>query len=124
MASAGERTVLCEFLEQGALTGAGEIDPNPGSWPVWHRAWAKTQGLRGGEVIAAREPQASTVVQFFFDYPDVINPLGGGKSLVERMVIRTPDHDNALYNIDAIFPEEVSRREVRVVATKTRLAVA
>jgi Phage head-tail joining protein len=119
MASAGERTCWCEFLVRGDLIGAGEVNPDPATWAVWHDAWAKKRGIRGGEVINAREPQRQTVEEFFFDYPDVMDPIGDGLSLNETMVIR---YKKGLYDIDAVFPDETKRREVRVVATSRRLA--
>jgi Phage head-tail joining protein len=118
--SAGERTCWCEFLEPPAPSDLGEVDPNPQRWPVWSAAFGKKRGLRGGELILARESQAQLTEEFYFDYADVMDPIGDGKKLNERMVIR---FDDEIYDIDGVFAEEGKRREVRVMAIRKRQAV-
>lgn len=120
MPSAGEKSCLCEFLEPPEPSALGEVSPNKATWPVWAIAWGKKRGLRGGELIVARESQAQLTEEFYFDYADVVDPMGDGKSLDERMVIR---FNNELYDIDGVFPEEGKRREVRVMAIRKRQAV-
>lgn len=118
--SAGERTCWCEFLEPPPPSPLGEVSPNKAAWPVWTCAWGKKRGLRGGELILARESQAQLTEEFYFDYDDVMDPLLDGKSLDERMAIRFNDE---IYDIDGVFPEEGKRREVRVMAIKKRQPV-
>lgn len=120
MPSAGEKACWCEFLEPPEPSVLGEVSPNKATWPVWTVAWGKKRGLRGGELIVARESQAQLTEEFYFDYADVVDPMSDGKSLDERMVIR---YNNELYDIDGVFPEEGKRREVRVMAIRKKQAV-
>jgi hypothetical protein len=122
--SAGERTCYCEFLEPPPPSGLGEVSPDVSTWPVWHAAWGKKRGLRGGELNLARESQAQITEEFYFDYADVVDPLGDGKRLIEQMVIRFDDGVSVwLYDVDGVFEDTTRRQEVRVMAISKRMAV-
>lgn len=124
MPSAGERTCLCEFLEPPGPSDLGEVNADPTTWPKWHEAWGKKRGLRGGELTLARESQAQLTEEFYFNWADVMDPIGDGKCLNERMVIRYEDgFVGQLFDIDGVFEESTKRQEVRVMAIRKRMAV-
>jgi hypothetical protein len=125
MAAAGDRTLFCEFLEAPPRSGLGEGETDISEWTVWAEAWGKKLGLRGGELQLARETQEQETEDFWFDYGDLIDPNGDGRSVASRMVIRvdTGLREGQLYDIDGIFPDEVKRQEVRIRAIRKRLPV-
>lgn len=125
MPSSGERTCFCEFLEPPPSSPLGEVSPDPAVWPKWHEAWGKKRGLRGGELVLARESQAQLTEEFYFEWSDVMDPIGDGKRLNSRMVIRYEDglEGGQLFDIDGVFEESTKRKEVRVMAIRKRQAV-
>jgi hypothetical protein len=125
MAAAGDRTSFCEFLKPLTRSGLGEGNPDVSNWPVWAEAWGKKVGLRGGELQLARETQPQEIEDFWFEYVDLINPHEDGVSVSADMVIRVDDGTpgGQLYDIDAVFPDEIRRGEVRIRAVRKRLGV-
>ncbi|ACB80837.1 phage head-tail adaptor [Methylorubrum populi BJ001] len=125
MATAGERTSFCDILQRPPRSTLGETETDISKWSVWSSAWAKKQGLRGGELTLARETSQQETEDFWFAYEDVMDPLGDGDSLNSKMVLRVDNGTPAglLYDIDGVFPDEVHRKEVRVRGIRKRLPV-
>lgn len=117
MAGAGHKSQFVEIHKVGGGT-TPEGQPDNSTFAKWTQCYARVLPVRGGEDVVARGTEVQTTIRAWFDYYDVMDPIGDGVNLNEGMVIQLEEPAGWLFNIIAVHPDYETKRTVQVDAVR------